>query len=147
VSRGRGTPGTRLKTQGTRHKYQVIKVWRIVNLVALCLDTCNLSLPYVLRFANNTGACPSKGLSILPILFASIPAGAHHGAVAEALADPVHGLVQVHGLLRVGEGVHLVPAAHQVAEAHADQADPLPAIVQRAEQVVYRGSMMWSQAV
>ena len=69
-----GEGHARNKTQDTRHKYQVIKVWRIVNLVALCLDTCNLSLPYVLRFANNTGACPSKGLSILPILFASIPA-------------------------------------------------------------------------
>src|SRR5690606_5330201 len=65
--------------------------------------------------------------------------GAHHYAVAEALAHFVHGLVEVHGLLRVGEGIHLVAAAHQVAEADAHQADPLSAVVQGAEELVYHG--------
>jgi hypothetical protein len=72
---------------------------------------------------------------------------AHHHAVAEALAHLVHRLVQVHGLLRIGEGIHLVAAAHEVTEAHAHQADALAAVVQRAEQLVYRVDMMWSQAV
>lgn len=75
ATESKGAEGhARNKTQFTRHKCQVIKVWRIMNLIALCLDTWNLSLPYVLLFANNTGACPSNGLSILPMLFASMPA-------------------------------------------------------------------------
>lgn len=68
-----GRRHARNKPQVTRLKYQVFKVVRKRHLDGLCLDTCVLRLAYVLRFANNTGACPSKGLSIRPMLFASMP--------------------------------------------------------------------------
>lgn len=68
---GRERGQARNKTQFTGLKYQLIKVvgeldlepyiWRLVGL------------PYVLLFASSTGACPSKGLSMRPMLLASMP--------------------------------------------------------------------------